>query len=350
MSGCGDPVWWLIWSAVNRYTTTLPMSYTLVEESLEGVASAWRERRHCSRWSPIFVLPAWLKVWWDVFGADAQLYLRSLRQEDDLVGLAPLLVKGETASFIGSPDVCDYLDFVVVPGREDDLFSLLLDDLKERGVRRLDLGPLRGDSTVSRHLVGIARGRGHEVLCERDDVSLELDLPATWGEYLAMLSSKQRHEVRRKLRRLHEAGNTEHDCVLGVGEADEYLDLFLRLFSVSGEEKAGFMTPKMELFFRSLGRAMADMGSLRLGVLRLDGVPVSMTMGFDHNGSHYLYNSAYDPRFSHLSVGLLCKALCLRKTIESGMQRWNFLKGAEPYKYQLGGREVELFRCQITMA
>ena len=326
------------------------MSYTLVEESLEGVASAWREWRHCSRWGPVFVLPAWLKVWWDIFGEDAQLYLRSLKQDDSFVGLAPLLVKGETASFIGSPDVCDYLDFVVAPGREDGFFSMLLDDLRERGIRRLELGPLRDDSTVSRHLIGIARGRGHEVLCRPDDVSLELDLPASWGEYLAMLESKQRHEVRRKLRRLREAGDTTHDCFLAVREVDEYLDLFLRLFSVSGDEKAGFMTPTMESFFRSLGRAMADIGLLRLGVLRLEGVPVSMTMGFDHGGSHYLYNSAYDPRFSQLSVGLLCKALCLRKTIESGMKKWSFLKGAEPYKYQLGGREVKLFRYQITMA
>ncbi len=75
-----------------------------------------------------------------------------------------------------------------------------------------------------------------------------------------------------------------------------------------------------------------------------------MTMGFDYDGSHYLYNSAYDPQFGYLSVGLLCKVLCLKESIEKGKKKWNFLKGGEPYKYQLGGQEVPLYSCQITVA
>ncbi|HUX48276.1 MAG TPA: GNAT family N-acetyltransferase, partial [Dehalococcoidia bacterium] len=81
----------------------------------------------------------------------------------------------------------------------------------------------------------------------------------------------------------------------------------------------------------------------------LDKVPAAMTMGFDYNGSHYLYNSAYDPQFNHLSVGLLCKILCLKESIEKGRKKWNFLKGGEPYKYQLGGQEVPLYSCQIII-
>jgi CelD/BcsL family acetyltransferase involved in cellulose biosynthesis len=94
---------------------------------------------------------------------------------------------------------------------------------------------------------------------------------------------------------------------------------------------------------------MADIGLLRIGIIQVDKVPAAMTMGFDHNDSHYLYNSAYDPQFSHLSVGLLCKVLCLKESIEKGKKKWNFLKGGEPYKYQLGGQEVPLYSCQITI-
>jgi len=81
----------------------------------------------------------------------------------------------------------------------------------------------------------------------------------------------------------------------------------------------------------------------------VDKVPAAMTMGFDYDGSHYLYNSAYDPQFSYLSVGLLCKILCLKESIEKGRRKWNFLKGGEPYKYRLGGQEVSLYSCQITI-
>ena len=325
------------------------MSYTLTVESLDGVTSSWDKLRHCLKWGSIFVLPAWLKAWWEVFGGEGELYLRMLRQEEKIIGFASLRVDKETASFIGSADVCDYLDFVITPGREGDFFKVLLDDLRQNGIKKLDLRPLQPDSTVLAQLVSIAQNRGYEVTCRPEDVSLELDLPTNWNEYLAILKTKQRHEVRRKLRRLWEAGNVEHLCVEVSQEVEDYLDIFLKLFALSKDEKASFMNPKMESFFRSLAKAMAEIGLLRLGILQLDKVPAAMTMGFDYNDSHYLYNSAYDPQFSYLSVGLLCKVLCLKESIEKGKRKWNFLKGGEPYKYQLGGQEVPLYSCQITI-
>lgn len=325
------------------------MSYTLTVESLDGITSSWDKLAHCLKWGSIFVLPAWLKVWWEAFGGEGELYLRTLRQEEKIIGFAPLLVNKEMASFIGSADVSDYLDFVIIAGREKDFFKVLLDDLREQGIKKLDLRPLRPDSTVLTQLVSVAQNRGYEVHYHPEDVSLELDLPTTWNEYLAMLKNKQRHEVRRKLRRLYETGNVEHLCIEGGQEVEDYLDIFLNLFSLSKDEKASFMNHKRESFFRSLAKAMAEIGLLRLGILQLDKVPAAMTMGFDYNDSHYLYNSAYDPQFSYLSVGLLCKVLCLKESIERGKRKWNFLKGGEPYKYQLGGQEVPLYSCQITI-
>jgi CelD/BcsL family acetyltransferase involved in cellulose biosynthesis len=326
------------------------MSYTINVESLDSISSYWQERRQFLKWGPIFVLPAWLRVWWEAFGGGGELYLRTVQQAGRIIGFAPLLVNKETASFMGSADVCDYLDFVVIGERESDFFNVLLDDLRENGVKKLDLGPLRPDSTVLSQLIGIAQKRGYEATCRHEDVALELDLPPTWDEYLAILNNKQRHEIRRKLRRLSEAGNVEHHCVEAGREVKDYLDTFLQLFSLSRDEKASFMNPKMKSFFRSLAKAMAEMGLLRLGILRLDKLTAAMTMSFDYDGWHYLYNSAYDPQVSYLSVGLLCKVLCLKDSIEKGRKKWSFLKGGEPYKYQLGGQEVPLYNCQITMA
>jgi CelD/BcsL family acetyltransferase involved in cellulose biosynthesis len=325
------------------------MSYTITIESFDSIISYWDKLRHCLKWSSVFVLPAWLNVWWEAFGGEAELYLRMLWQGKKTIGFAPLQVTGETASFIGSTDVCDYLDFAIAPGREQDFFKTLLEDLRDKGISKLDLRPLRYDSTALTQLVGIAQNRGYEVLCHPEDVSLELDLPPTWNEYLAILKAKQRHEVRRKLRRLWETGSAEHRCVeIGRG-VEDYLDIFFRLFSLSWNEKASFMNPKMESFFRSLAKAMAEIGLLRMGILELEKKPAAMTMGFDYNGSHYLYNSAYNPQFNSLSVGVLCKVLCLKESIEKGRKKWNFLKGGEPYKYQLGGQEVPLYSCQIII-
>jgi len=325
------------------------MSYTITRESFDSLASYWTDPTHHLNWSSVFVLPAWLKVWWQEFGAGVEPCLLSLKQGETVLGIAPLMVKGEKASFLGSVDVCDYLDFVVTPGREEDFFNALLDDLKDKGITLLDLRALRPDSTALINLLPIAKSRGYDVVCQDESVSLELDLPDSFEEYLATLNKKQRHEVRRKLRRLWETGNAGHRCLETGQEVEDYLDTFLQLFTLSQEEKASFMTPGMESFFRSLARTMAGLGLLRFGIIELDSQPAAMTIGFDYNDWHYLYNSAYDPRYNSLSVGLLCKVLCLKESIEKGKKKWDFLKGGEPYKYQLGGREIPLYSCQIKI-
>jgi len=325
------------------------MSYSVTEETFPTLSSCWTDPSQNLNWGSIFILPVWLKAWWQEFGTAVELHLRAIRHEDKIIGIAPLQVKERTASIIGSIDVCDYLDFVVVPGMEFDFFTALLDDLRQQGINHLDLSPLRPDSTVLNHLVGIAQERDYEVLCQSEDVSLELDLPSTWDEYLAALNKKQRHELRRKLRRLSETGNANYRFI-GVGQkVGELTDTFLKLFSLSREEKASFMTSKMESFFKLITKTMAEVGLLRFGILESNTLTTAMVMGFDYNDSIYLYNSAYDPQYDSLSVGLLCKVLCIKDSIEKGRKKFDFLKGDETYKHHLGGKQVPLYRCQITM-
>ena len=323
------------------------MSYAITQESFNSLTAYWTDSRSRLSWGSVFVLPSWLEVWWQTFGSEAELYLRTVRQKEKIVGIAPLLVRNQRASFIGSAAVCDYIDFVIVPGMETDFFNVLLDDLRHKGISQLDLGPSRLDSTVISCLARVARKRGYEVSCRQEDVTLELDLPQTWDEYLRILTSKQRHELKRKLRRLWEEGNVDYSIVRE--SVPDVMDTFLKLFSQSKGEKAAFMTDKMESFFRSLAKAMAEVRLLRFGILRLDAVPVAMVMCFDYNDSVYLYNSGYDPQYRALSVGILSKALCIQDSIQKGKRRFDFLKGAEAYKYQLGGKETPLYRCHIVI-
>jgi CelD/BcsL family acetyltransferase involved in cellulose biosynthesis len=325
------------------------MSPPVTLESFDSLVSSWPDLRQRLRWDSVFVLPCWLEVWWQHFGAGAELYLATVKQGDTVIGVAPLLVRGQDASFIGSADVCDYLDFVVAPGSEQDFFAALLDNLRQKGISRLDLHSLRPDSTAATDLVSMAEDRGYEVSCEQEDVSFELDLPSTWDEYLGMLSTKQRHEVRRKLRKLHQAGDVNYRPVDDSEAVPRILDTFLKLFRKSREDKAEFMTPQMESFFTSLAETMGEAELLTFGILEFNASPVAALMFLDYRDTAYLYNSGYDPQYASLSVGLLSKVLCIKDSIERGKKRFDFLKGAEAYKYRLGGREVPIYNCQIML-
>jgi len=318
-------------------------------ESFETLISYWVKSPSPLRWNCIFVLPPWLEIWWREFGSIGDLYLYAARQRGALVGIAPLFLKGEEACFIGSDDVCDCLDFIVAPEREHDFFNILLDDLSKKGINLLKLRALRPNSTVLTYLVGIARDRGYEVSCALEDVSLELDLPPTWEEYLGMLSQKQHHEVRRKLRRIREAGEVNYRTIEDSGDVPDAMDIFLKLFRKSKADKAAFMNAQRESFFKSLAKAMAQAQLLRLGILELDALPIAVVMCFDYNDTVYLYNSGYDPTYGSLSVGLISKILSIKDSIGRGRRKFDFLKGAEDYKYRLGGKEIPLHGCQIRL-
>lgn len=326
------------------------MSYSVSEESFDSLDDYWRDSSLNLNWSSIFVLPVWLRAWWQTFGEEDELWLRGVRQGKELIGLAPLRVRNGTACFVGSADVCDYLDFITASGREADFFDCLLGDLARSGIKRLSLESLRPETAVLRYLVGIACDRGYQVSRQKEGASLEMDLPPTWEAYLAALSRKQRHEIKRKLRRLEKAGRVDYRCAATGALVSETVNTFLRLFPLSQEEKASFMTPRRESFFRLVSRVMTGVGRLRFGTLELDTLPVAIIMGFDYGDSAFLYNSAYDPKYDSLSVGLLSKVLGIKTSIEQGKQKWDFLRGGETYKYRLGGREVPIYRCQITKA
>jgi len=315
----------------------------------DKLAPSWNElwslRRQC-----IFVLPALLDVWWREFGAGSELYLFEAREDAAVIGIAPLLLREGKAFFIGSSDVCDYLDFIVAPRRERDFFNILLDDLTRKDVSGLDLRLVRSDSMVLNDLVGLAREDGFEVSCNPEDVLMEMDLPRSWEEYLARLAPNHRHDLRRKFRRLWEAGNVNYRVIEDTEDVSQAMDVFLKLFRESRKDKAAFMTAKMERFFRLLVEVMAEARLLKLGILELDTSPVAAVICFDDGNTVYLYNNGYDPQYSSLSPGLVCKALSIRHSIQMGRRMFNFLKGSEAYKHHLGGKETSLYSCQIALS
>jgi CelD/BcsL family acetyltransferase involved in cellulose biosynthesis len=215
---------------------------------------------------------------------------------------------------------------------------------------RLDLVRVRPDSIAAAELVPAARRLGLPVDFTPQDVTLELELPESWDDYLQGLSGKQRHELRRKLKRLREGAEYRLRAVVTAAEADAAISVFLELFRLNRPEKALFMNAGMERYFRALAASLAACNQLRLFLLELDGATAAAAFCFQHGQTLYLYNNAYDDRFRSLSVGLLSKALSIRESIAAGLRVYDFLRGAEGYKQHLGGRPVALHHCRIGLA
>ena len=315
--------------------------------SFQEIQAEWEHLLSISPMNSIFLTPQWQEAWWETLGNGRGMAGFYLRDESRVAAIASLSRSGDTLSFVGSQDTFDYNDFMVSPGYEAVFFDILLSCLEDQSCNALELVSLLENSPTLNFLPEIARERGYQVEVEKEDVTSGIELPGTWDEYLALLSKKDRHELRRKFRRLDSAVNWNWYSLASQEEVISNLEDFISLMRQSRADKDQFMTPERLRFFQRITQRMAQLGTIRLFFLEVDGQRVATSLCFDYASSRLLYNSGYDPGLGYYSVGLLLNALCLREAIEQGIGYFDFLRGPEPYKRHLGGRRRDIYQMVV---
>ncbi len=323
------------------------MSLTVTREELSALEPEWRGLlTECARAYP-FLSPTWSRTWWDVFGDGREQMVLGIRYADGLVGVLPLMREDGRLTFAGNTKICDYMDIVVGDSSHAEAWAAVLRSLSEEPWDEVTLWAVREDSPTYAALPAVCRAMGLAFAAEVEDVCPQLSLPSDWEEYLAGLGKKDRHELRRKLRKLPQGGAVEVEVLQSPDEMEAALDDFVRMHKESRADKAAFMTEQMERFFRRIVVALAGEGVAEMTFLKLDGVRAACLLCFKSGDEYLLYNSGYDPAYAGFSVGLLSKALALQRAIERGYKRFDFLRGHEHYKYDLGAKDVNVYRCAI---
>jgi len=347
-------------------------------QAFHSLRAEWADLLARSFCDTLFLRPEWGAAWWQVFGCEGGLRLLAVRGGDGrLVGLAPLFLAELAADasqplpdlsferprpnptatlhpallLVGGTEVSDYTDLIVdreqAPAVYDTLFAALMEQVP--GWEWLDLHNLPEASPTVERMRGLAASRGLRAEVGREEVCPFIALPATWEEYLASLNKKQRHELRRKMRNIEQAGHVRLLEVTGPEGLDEHLETFMALHEASTPDKASFMQdPRMRRFFRLIATMAMEHGWLDLSFLAIDGRPAAGIFCFHYGDTMLVYNSGCDPQaWPGLSPGIALIGHCIRKAIATGRREFDFLQGSEPYKYDLGGRDRAVHRLLI---
>lgn len=266
-----------------------------------------------------------LERWWKARGSAAPMFL-----ETD-TALLPATEGPAGIEFLGEPDLTDYHAPL---GRHVGELAGALREAFPAGTRfRFDSLPGEAADLLEAGLVG----RGVGVVRRRHEIAAVVDLPADRASYLQGLRSKDRHELRRKLRRFEErfgAPRIERDT------SPESLATFVSMHRAAPGEKGTFMTAELEGFFASL----LDLDGVALDLLLTEpGDAVAVAFGFEDPDAYYLYNSAYHPAAAEASPGVVLLDRLLDRTMAAGRTRFDLLKGDERYKFQLGAIPRPLF-------
>lgn len=316
---------------------TDPVAFTtldwtnLVEEDPEGTFF------HTSRF---------LKLYWEEFGAP-QPRIAFVQADAEPQAVAAFDLREGTLAFLGGSEVTDYMGPVGTAAADSAAKELMAALASLDGWDRADLRGLRRDG---RWLLALAEAAGDAGLSPHvspDGVAPYLDLPGTFDGYLAGLQGKQRHEIRRKDRRLREAFPDARvvDSTPDTVAAD--LDRFVELHRSSSGEKGKFMVPGMELFFRRLADALLPDGTFRLSFLEAGGKAIAGAVGFRDGKRFRLYNSAYEHGQGPVAPGMVLVAELIRAAIDEGCEGFDFLKGDLGYKYRFGPRPRRIARLLL---
>ena len=340
------------------------------ETGFNELALEWDTLLHDSHADTIFMSHMWQTTWWHHLG-EGDLKILAVRDDQDvLVGLTslfhvpPVLSNAEGPVLsneghegramlrtVGCVDVSDYLDWIARRGQEELVFGALLEALGQMSAdewRTLALCNIPEDSPTLELVPRLARSRGWQVTQAVEDKVPMFHVPSTWEAYEEMLEGKARREMRRKMRKAGPYNGVEWYIVGPEHDLQVEVDAFIALLIKSHPEKADFMDARNRAFFQSIARGTFEAGQLQLAFLTLNEERIAAYMNFIYNGRVMVYNSGLDPAAYKLSPGIVLLAHLIRQAIEDGQEIFDFLRGGESYKYDLGGQDTHV--CRLTVA
>ena len=357
----------------------------------------WDDLAARTPWATPFAAWAFHRAWWDAYGAtahDQTLVVVAAGTADDPaatpLAIIPLMHRHEVepideathttmrhahgatltpveptakAVFFGASYHADYATVLASPAHlpavADALVAYLAGDTGERGdagawdlvdLRRLRCGDPAADALAGAFDREAQRCRW-QLTTEREDVCPVISLPAgiDFDGYLATLEKKERHEIRRKVRRAEAAGEIRLTTSPNpLADLDDFIDLHQKRWGTDGLFPATPGGDCSRRFFRHLFRHFGPDGPAKLTRLTVGDRLIASGIHFDDGRRISYYNAGVDPEARDLSPGVVMVARYVQQAIESGRTAVDFLRGNEPYKYEWGAVDQPIQRILVS--
>ena len=330
-------------------------------EELDAISSEWNELLMCCSASHVpFLRYEYLRSWWQTLGGgewrDGELYTVVGRtQSGNLWGIAPLFFTHNrfdepALMLLGSVEISDYLDLIVRCDDQsafiDELMSVLDSD-RLPAWQALDWYNIPEDSPTLACLREASGQRGWRYQEEQLQPCPYIPLPGDWEIYLAGIDKKQRHEIRRKMRRAEESDPPVRWYIVeDESRLDAEIDGFMDLMA-QDPEKALFLTQTMRSQLRAAVHTAFQNGWLQLAFLEVGGQKAAGYLNFDYNDHIWVYNSGLNFNYRELSPGWVLLGYLLKWANENKRLEFDFMRGNEEYKYRFGAVDRYIIRAVV---
>lgn len=333
-------------------TTELTVEVIGSQADVGELKPEWEKLLCTARNGSVFQTPTWAREWWNVYGGLRKLAIFTVRTTDgELIGLAPMmlehshkLVGFNQLRFIGSW-ASGQNHFLIAAGWEVEVASIL-----HQAVTKAGQGWARTEFLEMPNpwpdLLGVPTD-GVAKIAQMENSCPVVNLAESWDGYLLGLTSKHRHELKRKLRRSSDGGLSYRHVKGGPTlqrDLDSVFDLNLRRWGRQGLWAPGrFAYARRRRFLKAVTQALAAEGRASVHLLESSSRKVAGLLCFEHNDTCYAYLTGMDHEFAALSPGLTVFAEAIKYSISNGMSKFNFICGQHDYKYHLGAIDEPLW-------
>lgn len=313
-------------------------------------ASEWNGLARTGFTNTPFQQFAYQKAWWTHLGP-GELHTYVMRHPDGrLAALGCFYLLDGVLYFNGSKEESDYLDLICAPEDAKAAWTTILDCLshsQKLQCQAVSLSCVPADSPTRSLLPQLASSRGFVFSQQLDEVCPIIQLPDSFDTYLANIDKKQRHEIRRKMRRAVGA-DAEVELIDNPEELEQAVEDFLALLKESTPEKEAWLNPERSALFHEVAQAALADGMLQLMFISYNQKRTAALFNFSYNGRTWVYNSGIDiSRGAHLSLGVVLTSYAIQTGIENGNTTFDFLRGDENYKYRFGAEDARIFHLRL---
>ncbi len=297
---------------------------------------------------------------WRIYADSVSPSILLVRDEaGELIGCAPL---GTNVLRVGPlsvrvlgficPKFCDYNNFILRRGREEEALAALARWFREN-LHRWDvvlLKPVREDSwlVTCRDQLLAEIGRPYRV--DECSIAPYLRLDAGWPSYEGALSASRARSTRHKVSKLFRRFDGHFQQAMN-GQLDEAIDRFMGLHQKQWRDRAqmgAFAQPRVQEGMRDLIKELSARGLAKLHAISSSERTIASLCTFEFRGTVSYFQGGYDPDYGHLSPGTVMHALRITEALNEGAQEYDFLYGAEPYKFAWANGQRRLYSIEVV--
>ncbi|HTR73285.1 MAG TPA: GNAT family N-acetyltransferase [Solirubrobacteraceae bacterium] len=321
-------------------------------ERFQDLEDEWPRLRAADPTSTPFTSYEWTSVWCRHWAEGGRPWILAVYDGDRLAGLVPFLMHRRAGLRLLRGlglGVGNYWDAIADPDERAQVLAAVAADLSGRGAEwdAFFMDKLPEESTTIAALLKA----GLRVEPTARLASPRIELPATFEEYLAGVSPKRRAAIRRSLRPLDSGQLSVHTATTG-DEIALAVERWQRLKVESWRQRNLHLdpehrSPRFRDFTTEALTSMVPAGLAVVWEIRDEDKVLVVTIGLLDEHAYYGWLIGFDPRCEQLEPGHMAIARGIRWSIDQGLRYYDFMLGAESYKYHYAPTERSVLAAVV---